>query len=116
MHEMALMGDLLDLVVQDATKRGFTRIDSIELTVGELSNALPDALMLAFDVYKGQDIPLVQKDATLTITMEKAHAQCVMCGTTYVPEQKLALCPSCHLPTGKLTSGETLRIETYEGS
>ena len=44
MHEMALMGDILQLVHEDAAARGIEKIEKIELMVGEISNAMPDAL------------------------------------------------------------------------
>jgi hydrogenase nickel incorporation protein HypA/HybF len=116
MHEMALMGDILQLVQEDAVAKGINKIDRVELIVGEISNAMPDALRMAFDIFRDQNLHLFNKDANLMIHLEKAKAECVICGEQYRPDQKIALCPSCKIPSGKVLSGETFQVLSYEGS
>ncbi|MCF6092737.1 hydrogenase maturation nickel metallochaperone HypA [Microaerobacter geothermalis] len=116
MHEMALMGDILNLVLRDATQRGIKEVNRVSLTVGELSNAMPEALEMAFDIFKAQGIERISRNAQLTIIHEPAWARCTICEKEYKPDRRIAVCPSCSLPTGKLISGETLAIESYEGS
>ncbi|WP_017755244.1 hydrogenase maturation nickel metallochaperone HypA/HybF [Calidifontibacillus oryziterrae] len=115
MHEMALMGDILNLVGTDARKNNIKKVKKVNLIVGDLSNALPDALELAFDVYKRQNIDFLDIHSELIIQKEAAKAVCTICGTEYIPEQKIAVCPMCHIPTGKLISGETFKVDSYEG-
>lgn len=115
MHEMALMGDILLLIEKDLEKRNLDRVKRIDLIIGELSNVLPDAIELAFDVYKAQGIPFIDNDSQLTIIREKAKAKCLSCDVEYEPDQRLAICPVCQFPSGQLISGETFRIESYEG-
>lgn len=116
MHEMALMGDILHLVHEDATSRGIEKIEKIELIVGEISNAMPDALRMAFDIFRDQNLHLFTTDAYLVIHMEEAKATCILCGREYRPEMKIALCPSCHVPSGQVVAGETFQVLSYEGS
>jgi hydrogenase nickel incorporation protein HypA/HybF len=116
MHEMALMGDILQLVHEDAAARGIGKIEKIELIVGEISNAMPDALRMAFDIFRDQNLHLFGEDAELVIHIEQAKAVCVLCGSEYRPELKIALCPSCHVPSGKVLEGETFQVLSYEGS
>ena len=75
MHEMALMGDILQIIQEDAESQGITRIEKVELTVGEISNAMPDALIMAFEVFKEQNQHFIDGDAQLVIHMEKAEAE-----------------------------------------
>ncbi|WLR52937.1 hydrogenase maturation nickel metallochaperone HypA [Bacillus tianshenii] len=114
MHEMALMSDILSIVDQDAQQRGVKRITDVQLIVGDLSNALPDALEMAFLVFKKQGKARLAEDATLTIIREAAHAVCIFCGEEYEPKERIALCPSCSMPGGELTSGETFKVHSYE--
>lgn len=116
MHEMSLMGDILQLVQEDATEKGIEKVNRVELIVGEISNALPDALELAFDIFRDQNLHFFTEDALLIIHREEASAECVLCGETYRPSQKLALCPNCQIPSGKILSGETFQVLSYEGS
>ena len=116
MHELSLMGDILNLITTDATDRGIKKIDHIHLIVGELSNAMPDALDMAFSIFKAQGVDILSPDSILTMDIEKANAQCVLCELEYEPDQRLAVCPNCLIPTGKLISGDKFSVEFYKGS
>lgn len=116
MHELALMGDVLTLVENDAKRRGLRSVTDITLLVGTLCNVLPDALEMAFAMYKAEGTSMLAEDATLTIVREEARAYCPLCGETYVPERRIALCPACAVPSGKLLAGEAFRVQAYEGS
>ncbi|XJZ25870.1 hydrogenase maturation nickel metallochaperone HypA [Bacillota bacterium Lsc_1132] len=116
MHEMSLMGDILQVVQEDAAEKGIETINRVELIVGEISNALPDALQMAFEIFRDQNPHLFTETAQLIIHSEEASAMCVICGETYRPSQKIALCPNCQIPSGKIITGETFQILSYEGS
>lgn len=116
MHEMALMGDILQLVEKDAISRGIHQIDKVELVVGDLSNALPDALEMAFEVFRARNISRLSHMSQLIIIRESARAKCTVCNHEYEPEARISICPECRLPSGKLTAGETFKIQSYEGS
>lgn len=117
MHEMGLMADALEAVAGDARKRGMTSVSKLSLIVGDLSNVLPDALRFAFDAFRSSgEVPMLDQKARLEIIREKGRARCTVCGREYEPNEYLATCPSCGLPFGVLLSGETFKIESYEGS
>lgn len=116
MHEVALMGDILNIIEQDIQKRKISKVTKIELIVGDICNALPDALEMAFDMYKTQAIPFLDKDSKLIIIREEAKAKCYICADEYIPDQRLAVCPNCQIPSGQLISGETFKVYSYEGS
>lgn len=115
MHEMSLMGEVLNIIQEDALSKGIQKLDKVELIVGEISNVLPDALMMAFDIFKEQNPHFIHQNALLLIHFEEAQAECIFCGKVYQPEQRLAQCPECLLPSGKVTSGETFQVLSYEG-
>lgn len=116
MHEMALMGDILQLVEKDAISRNINQIEKIELVVGDMSNALPDALELAFASFRAQGIARLSSTAQLIIEKESARAKCTVCKHEYIPETRLTICPKCQLPSGVLITGETFKVQSYEGS
>lgn len=115
MHELALMGDILNLIGEDAKKQKIAKVNKVELIVGDLSNALPDALEMAFDMHKNQGIDFLDKDAKLIIIHEKAKAKCVLCEHEYEPDYHISVCPKCNMPSGKLIEGETFKINSYDG-
>jgi len=115
MHEMALMGEILQVIEQDSKEKGIGIIEKVELIVGEISNVMPDALTMAFDIFKEQNPHFLMTEATLIIHFEEAGAECVLCGRQYKPDQRIAICPDCQFPSGKITSGETFKILSYEG-
>ena len=115
MHEMALMGDILNIIIEDAEKKDIKQFHKIELMVGELSNAMPDALEMAFAIYKEQNPTLFTEGASLHIQFEEAVSECIFCKTVYKPDLKISICPSCNMPSGKLIAGETFQVLSYEG-
>ncbi|WP_335375582.1 hydrogenase maturation nickel metallochaperone HypA/HybF [Bacillus sp. JJ1122] len=115
MHEMSLMYDILQMIQDDAVKHGIIKIEKIELTVGEICNAMPDALMMAFEVFKEQNQYFISDNSELIIEIEKAVAQCVVCQKRYVPDNRISFCPDCDMPSGKIISGEKLQVLSYEG-
>lgn len=116
MHELSLMGDILDLVERDAAGRGMSQVSKVRLLVGTLSNAMPDALQMAFLMFRAGKETALTEEAELEIELEEALAVCILCGLEYVPDRAVAVCPDCGLPSGKLTKGETFRVLSYEGS
>jgi hydrogenase nickel incorporation protein HypA/HybF len=116
MHEMSLMSEIIQIVSEDAVARGFKKVDKIDLIVGDLSNVLPDALELAFIFFQRQEDSIIDADAKLHIIREAAKARCQTCDCEFNPDYKIALCPRCNLPGSLLVSGETFRVESYEGS
>lgn len=115
MHEMALMGDIVDIVWQDASRKGIRKVNKIDLLVGELSQAMPDALLMAFEIYKEQYASIFSDGAELVIHHEEAIAKCCVCEHEYRPDRKITICPQCGIPTGNLISGEAFQVQSYEG-
>lgn len=115
MHEMALMGDILNIIKDDAEVKQINKISKIELIVGELSNALPDALSMAFEIFKEQNPHFISRNAILHMQIEESKAECIFCETIYKPDQKISICPNCKMPAGKLIAGETFQVLSYEG-
>lgn len=115
MHEVGLMGDILNLINDDLKNSKLEKVTEIELLVGELSNAMPDALEMALKIYIAEGVEFLTPETKLTIIPEEAEAICVLCNTKYKPDQLLAVCPKCRIPSGKVISGESFKIISYNG-
>ena len=55
MHELGIMTSVLDAVESAATDAGATRVIAINLRIGEMTEAIEDALVFAFEAL--QDLP-----------------------------------------------------------
>lgn len=115
MHELGLMGDILNLIQDDLKNSGLEKVTEIELLVGQLSSAMPDALDMALQIYKAEGVAFLTPETKLSIVFEDAEAICVLCDTKYQPDQLLAICPNCQMPSGKIISGESFKIISYNG-
>lgn len=116
MHEMSLMYEIINLVSEDAKSRGFKNVKKIEVVVGDLSNVLPDALELAFFYFRRDGLDLIDENTELNIIREVAKSKCNSCEFEFETYFQIALCPKCGIPNCELVSGESFRVESYEGS
>ena len=69
MHELGLMGDILNLINDDLANSKLEKVTEIELLVGELSNAMPDALYMALEIYKAEGIDFLTPETKLVIVI-----------------------------------------------
>lgn len=116
MHEMSLMAEIIKIVSDDAEVNGIRKLSRISVIVGDLSNVLPDALELAFFHFQKQGLGIVDETTELEMIREAAKARCRTCLLEFTPDYRVALCQKCGLPDCELISGETFRVESYEGS
>ncbi len=114
MHEFALMDQILDTVITDAAGRKLLPVHEITLVVGELANIMPEALEMAFQVFRDSSRPGLSPEASLVIRRERGLVLCQLCNQQYEPEDGLVLCPVCGLP-GQILAGQELTIEYYAG-
>ncbi len=115
-HEMSLMADTLNIILTNAEEKGIHQVEKVVLLVGEFSNAMPESLEMAFDIYRHQGVEGLSPDAVLEIIREEGWAECTVCHHQFKPEMGIVLCPQCGLPSGKLLKGEKLQVVSYEGS
>ncbi len=110
------MWEVIEIVSNDAKLNGFSKVTKIELIVGELSNVLPEALEYAFSYFQNDGLNMVNQGTELHMIREKAKVKCQTCLFVFEPDYHIALCPKCELFNCILISGETFRVESYEGS
>lgn len=115
MHEMSLVMDMITAITEDARVRNIKYISSVDVIIGDLSNVLADALELAFFYLRTQSSPLINEQTNLNIIRETARSRCTKCTLEFIPDYRIALCPSCGADNCQLISGETFKVESYEG-
>lgn len=111
MHETAMMGNLITTIEQAIDGRNVTRVNSVYISVGRLSNVLPDALLFAFEALT-QDGFL--KGAELVIEDLPAVASCEICSHEYQADKFPIVCPACSSTSFKIINGEEVYIKSID--
>ncbi|MEN6463017.1 MAG: hydrogenase maturation nickel metallochaperone HypA [Syntrophomonas sp.] len=113
MHELALMGNVIDIVRHSALDNNISKVNKLKLVVGKLSMALPDSLQFAFQVL-GQDAMF--KQAVLEIAEKKIVCYCNECQQQFAVENDYCfICPLCGQNGVDIIAGRELYLEYYEG-
>lgn len=111
MHELGIMTGVVDSVTQAARHNGATKILKVSLAVGEMTEAIEDALQFAFEALTDRD-PFFE-GAELCITMVEPRSRCLECGTEFAHDRFHVTCPACG-GFAELIQGKDLRIESIE--
>lgn len=111
MHEMGVTRGIIDSAVEAAEKAGAVRIIRIELTVGEFTEVVEDALLFAFDALAPGTLA---EGAELRVTMVGARSRCNDCGHEFDHDRFEMLCPMCGSFDLEPLQGRELRIDAIE--
>ncbi|MBW1982685.1 MAG: hydrogenase maturation nickel metallochaperone HypA [Deltaproteobacteria bacterium] len=112
MHEMAIAQNLLDIVIQEGSAHGVSRVLSLSLKVGELSTVVPESLIFCFELLsKGT----LAEGARLDIEKVPTICRCRECDHEFSVTDLLFSCPKCGSGKVELQSGRELTLESFEG-
>jgi hydrogenase nickel incorporation protein HypA/HybF len=111
MHEMALTESIVEIVVEEARKRGFGKVRVVRLRLGAMAHVEPEALRFCFDAASRGT---VAEGATLDILRAAGEGRCLDCGKTVPLEERFGDCPECGGRHVQMTSGDEMRIEELE--
>ena len=111
MHELSIALSLLDLVAEEAGRRG-VRVTAVHLRLGPLSGVVGHALVSAFELAR-EGTP--QEQANLVIEEVPVVVSCPRCAGPRTPESAWVLrCPTCGTPTPEILSGRELDLVALE--
>ncbi len=111
MHEMALMAGVFDIIKQYTANLTEKKVTKVTLVVGEMTNAVPEALETAFEVYAEGTIA---QGAELLIREIPLVARCISCGWEGKTEKHMFVCPMCSSLGLEIRSGRELYVESLE--
>ncbi len=112
MHELGIMTSVMDAARASAEEAGAERLLSISLSVGEMTEAIPDALQFAFEALCEGD-PFLE-GASLDVTMIAPKSRCLECGAEYTHDRFHMFCPECDSFATELIEGRELQIDSIE--
>jgi hydrogenase nickel incorporation protein HypA/HybF len=112
MHEMSLVGSMLDIIEEYAARHGFSRVNALKLSFGALSCIEPSALRMSFEVLSKETRA---QGAELTYTIHPVVVHCLTCSQDLEVGEYPAPCPQCGGDEVALVAGfEELRLEEMD--
>lgn len=111
MHEMSLMQNVLEIVLEAAENQGFDRVRKITLEIGDFSGVDPQAMEFCFDVVMEGSIAA---GAALEIVRKPGEAWCMQCGRQVEISERFDPCPHCGSFGLKITGGQEMRVRELE--
>ncbi len=112
MHELGIMTSVMDSVQPVARESGAERLLKVTLRIGEMTEAIEDALQFAFDVLKEGDPFLA--GAVLEVRMVRPKSVCLDCGATFEHDRFHMFCPECDSFALQLLAGREMEVESIE--
>ena len=108
---MALMGEVREIVLQEARAHGFQKVRKVMLEIGRLSGVQAEAMSFCFDVVMA-DSPAA--GAILEIEEIPGRAWCPGCAAEVEIESRIEPCPGCGGMPGRVLQGTEMRIKGLE--
>ena len=108
MHEMGITQEVLLNVVDAATAAGATRINSVTLTVGGLTDVVPDSLQFAWECLTPGS---PAEGAVLEIVESGGRSVCLQCSVEFDHDKFDRHCEACGSFATQVIRGDELRIE-----
>ncbi len=112
MHELGMMTGVFDAVRGAAEEADATKVLSVDLSVGEMTEAIDECLVFAYDALAEQD-PLFQ-GSHLNLKMVHPRSRCLECGAEYDHDRFHMFCPECGSFATELLAGRDLTIDSVE--
>ena len=111
MHEMGIISGVLDVAIRSAQEAGADRVCEVTLRVGEMTEAIPDALQFAFEALSEGTMC---EGAKLTVDMVSPRSICLECACEFEHDRFHRRCPECESYETTLISGRELEIASIE--
>jgi hydrogenase nickel incorporation protein HypA/HybF len=110
MHELSIALAILDLVGEEAERRG-GRVVAVHLRLGPLSGVVKEALLSAYDLAR-EGTPFAA--TALRIEEIPVATWCPTCAAECAPSFPLLCCPTCGTPTPEVVRGRELEVVALE--
>ena len=113
MHEMGITQEVLLSVIEASERAGATRINRVRLTVGELTDVVPDSLQFAWECLSPGTFA---EGAVLEIREVPGRSVCMECGAEFAHDKFDRRCPEpgCGSFMTKVIAGDELRTDDVD--
>jgi hydrogenase nickel incorporation protein HypA/HybF len=107
MHEMTIARNILEIIYDTVESQDLSRVDSVELNVGLLSNVMNESLLFCFNTLV-ENTPL--SSAKLVIKSKPIKIKCLDCGKISEGNDYIFSCSSCSGSRIEVEGGNELDI------
>ena len=111
MHEMGITQEVLLNVVDAAAAAHATRINSVTLTVGGLTDVVPDSLQFAWECLTPGS---PAEGAVLVILESVGRSVCLQCGVEFEHDKFDRHCEACGSFATQVIQGNELRVDHFD--
>ena len=111
MHEMGIIAGVLEATVRSAEEAGADRVTMVALNVGEMTEAIPEALQFAFEALSEGTLC---EGAQLVVNTIGPRSICAECGNEFAHDRFHRSCPACGSYETLITAGRELEIDSIE--
>jgi len=111
MHEMGIMSGVLQTVVASAEQAGATRVTSVQLSIGRMTEAIEDVLVFAWEALSEGTIC---EGSKLEVNMIEPRSLCPECGNEFEHDRFHRGCPACGNMLTELIAGRELQLDSIE--
>lgn len=112
MHELGIANGILTSAINAAEGEGALCINSVDVSVGALTEVMEDALRFAWECLR---TGTMAEGAALNVTILGASSRCADCGREFAHGRfDGARCPSCGSYIVELVHGRELKIDSID--
>lgn len=108
---MGICDGIVTASLEAAARENASRINSIDVIIGVLTEVQEDALQFAFSVVTKDSIA---EGSTLNVTMVPARSVCGECSAEFGHGRFDAKCPECGSYVCTLVTGRELKIDSID--
>lgn len=111
MHEFSITQDMINVVIEQAEKRGAKKVKRVSLALGELSSVTEESVSFYFEALsKGT----IAEGAELVFRTIPAAYRCHQCQEQFSGEEDRLTCPRCGGSQVSLVGGNDVLVESIE--
>src|SRR4051794_24069169 len=112
MHELSIALSILDIVEEEADRRGGVLVRAIHIKLGPLSGVVKDALLAAYEMARAESR---FTDSQLVIEEVPVVLFCAACNAEQLAESLQSMrCAACGVPSNHIVRGRELEITALE--
>lgn len=112
MHELGFIHDLIDKLIDEATRHQAKRIARVKLKIKTPTDIEPESVSFYFERAR-KEVPLLS-EASLELSEEKMTVACSACGKEFEPSEIRDLCPHCDCLCVVNPNSTGLILESYD--
>lgn len=113
MHEYSIVQGVLDAVVPSAEAAGATKVLSVRLRVGDMTEVVEDSLLFMWDICCEERGALLD-GAQLEVERVTPRSACLDCAAEFDHDRLHLRCPACGSASTLLLRGRELEIASID--